>query len=250
VRPRIALTASSQEAAGANHYAAYCRALEQAGGEPHVLRGDPQATEVRERLLAFDGLLLPGGDDIAPEAYGGRDHPALRLGPADRDALEMHAVRIALDAQLPTLGICRGIQVMNVALGGTLYEDIDAQYERPESPRVRHRQTPEHSRQDPTHPVDLEAGSKLAALFGSASVDTNSMHHQALRRIAFDLKVVGRSRDGIVEAVELRSAHPFFLGVQWHPEEMVERDGPSRKLLSEFVAHAAVRARRGVAQPS
>ncbi len=133
---------------------------------------------------------------------------------------------------------------MNVALGGTLFEDIPEQYRPEAGPLLKHKQTPEYSRHEATHPVDLQDGSTLARLLGGHMVPTNSMHHQALRRIAHDLVPVGRTRDGIVEAVEARANQAFYIGVQWHPEEMVDSDEPSRKLFSEFVSRAATRARR------
>jgi putative glutamine amidotransferase len=137
------------------------------------------------------------------------------------------------------LAICRGMQVINVALGGTLYEDIGDQYESSNGLVLRHMQTPDFSRQDTTHDVDLRADSRLARIAGAASVKTNSLHHQAVRRIAYGLDPVGRARDGIVEALELRGDHPFFVGVQWHPEELVARDEPSRALFADFIEAAA-----------
>jgi len=133
---------------------------------------------------------------------------------------------------------------MNVALGGTLWEDIPDQYEARNGLKLHHQQTPEHSRTEPTHPVDLREGTRLHELFAGRLVHTNSMHHQALRRIAHDLVPSGTARDGIVEAVEARDNHPFYVGVQWHPEDMVERDEPSRLLFRELVKRAAQHARR------
>lgn len=243
MKPRIAITADAQRLNEPNYLLAYKRAVAKAGGDPVLLAGVSQPEEVAGVLLGFDGLVLPGGADLDPEEYGGRDHPSLSKGPPQYDRMELAAARAALRHDLPTLGICRGVQVMNVALGGTLWEDVPDQYQPPNDLVLQHRQTPPHPRHEATHPVDFTHGSMLAGLLGSRMIPTNSMHHQALRRVAHDLVIVGKARDGIVEAVEARSNHPFYVGVQWHPEEMVEVDAPSRTLFSEFVANAAKRAR-------
>jgi putative glutamine amidotransferase len=242
MKPRIAITAEAHRLGKPAYLAPYKRAVENAGGEPFLLGSSADLEHALSELRRADGLLLPGGADVHPDEYGGRDHRALSLTSAQHDALELALARAALREHIPTLAICRGIQVMNVALGGTLWEDIADQYE-PDSGRVlAHRQTPPHPRHEPTHPVDLADGSLLARLVGARMTQTNSMHHQALRRVAHDLVVVGRARDGIIEAVEAAAAHPFFVGVQWHPEEMIKRDAPSRALFSHFVESAKKRA--------
>ncbi len=246
MRPRIAITADAERLADPGYLAAYRRALEKAGADPVLLADAAEPEDVARALGSFDGLLLPGGADIDPGLYGGRDHPTLSKAPEAYDRLEMTAARHALRSGLPTLGICRGVQVMNVALGGTLWEDLPEQYQPPAGEVLQHRQTPPHSRHEATHPVDLADGSLVARVLGSRMTPTNSMHHQALRRVAHDLVVVGATRDGIVEAVEARASHPFYVGVQWHPEEMVEVDGPSRALFAELVDSASKRARSRV----
>jgi putative glutamine amidotransferase len=242
MKPRIAITADAERLDEPNYLAAYKRAVEKAGGEPVVVAGAGADGDVTAALSRFDGILLPGGADVDPSEYGGRDHPSLSKAPEAYDRLELATARAALRTGIPTLGICRGVQVMNVALGGTLWEDLPEQYQPPAGALLQHRQTPPHPRHEATHPVDITDGSLLAGVIGSRMAPTNSMHHQALRRVAHDLVVVAKTRDGIIEAVEARPSHPFFLGVQWHPEEMVEVDGPSRALFSAFVASAAKRA--------
>jgi putative glutamine amidotransferase len=242
VKPRIAITADAQRLNETNYLRAYKRAVEKAGGESVLLASLPECADAAEALAQMDGLLLPGGADLHPDEYGGRHHPSLSLGSIEYDRLELAAARAALRHHIPTLAICRGAQVMNVALGGTLLEDIPDQFEPPSGLVLSHRQTPPHSRSEATHPVDLKEGSLLARVIGSAMTPTNSMHHQALRRVAHDLVVVGTARDGLVEAVEARSNHPFYIGVQWHPEEMVDVDGPSRALFSAFIETAKNRA--------
>jgi putative glutamine amidotransferase len=242
MKPRIAITADAQRLDEPKYLLAYKSAIEKAGAEPVLLSSLRESGDAAEALARVDGLLLPGGSDLHPDEYGGRDHPSLSVGSVEYDRLELAAARAALHHDIPTLAICRGVQVMNVALGGTLWEDIPDQYQPPNGLILPHRQTPPHPRSEATHPVDLKHDSLISRIIGSAMAPTNSMHHQALRRIAHDLVVVGTARDGIVEAVEARTNHPFYLGVQWHPEEMVEVDAPSRALFSAFVETAKKRA--------
>jgi putative glutamine amidotransferase len=244
MKPLIAITADAQRVNDPEYLRTYKRAVEKAGAEPVLLHDVTEPEDVAQALERFDGLLLPGGADVDPAEYGGRDHPSVSKAPAEYDRLELEAARIALQRDLPTFAICRGVQVMNVALGGTLYVDLPEQYEAQSGLKLEHRQTPPHARHEATHPVDFQDGSTLARLLGSRMVPTNSMHHQALRRVAHDLVAVGRTRDGMIEAVEARTNHPFYVGVQWHPEEMVDVDAPSRTLFGEFVRKAAERARR------
>ncbi len=244
MKPRIAITADAQRVNDPDYLRAYKRAVEKAGGEPVLLYDVAEPEAVAQALEAFDGLLLPGGADVDPAEYGGRDHPSVSKAPPDYDRLELEAARLALQRDLPTFAICRGVQVMNVALGGTLFVDVPDEFDPRGGLKLEHRQTPPHARHEATHPVDLKDGSTIARLLGSRMTPTNSMHHQALRRVAHDLVPTGQTRDGIIEAVESRSNHPFYLGVQWHPEEMVEVDEPSRTLFAEFVRRAADRTRR------
>ena len=241
MKPRIAVTVSPGEADKPEARKKYRDAVIAAGGEPILIDGTGPETTAHA-LAGFDGLLLPGGTDVDPSAYGGRPHPAVDVAHPKRDAFELEAARIAKRSGLPTLAICRGMQVVNVALGGTLFEDIPDQYEPPNGLRLRHQQTPDFGRHETTHEVDVRQGSTLASIAGAAAIRVNSLHHQAVRRVAYGLEPVAHARDGIVEAFELRSGHPFFVGVQWHPEELVGADEPSRKLFSSFVAAAARRA--------
>lgn len=241
MKPRIAITVSPGEPDKPDARKKYRDAVISAGGEPVLLDGSGPETVI-ETLARFDGLLLPGGTDVDPAAYGGRPHPAVDVAHPKRDAFELEAARVARRAGMPTLAICRGMQVVNVALGGTLYEDIPDQYEAPNGLRLRHQQMPDFGRHETTHDVDVRRGTTLAGIAGAAAIRVNSLHHQAVRRLAYGLDPVAHARDGIVEAFELRSEHPFFVGVQWHPEELVDADEPSRTLFSAFVAAAARRA--------
>lgn len=250
MRPKIAIPVAADELANPNARAKYRNAVEQAGGEPVLIAPPHYMASVPDLIERFDGVLLPGGADVEPDMYGGRDHPAVQPAPPGVDAFQIEAARAARRSRTPLLGICRGIQVMNVALGGTLYEDIAEQYDAPNGMRLRHQQTPDLARDETSHRVEVVAGSTLASLLGTTSLDTNSLHHQAVRRIAADLRPVAAARDGTVEGLELREGHPCFVGVQWHPEELAPRDEPSRSLFRGFVACAAERAQRRTARVS
>jgi putative glutamine amidotransferase len=250
MRPRIAILVAAEERDRPNARVKYRSAIEQAGGEPVLIAPPRYMASVPDMIERFDGVLLPGGGDVSPEVYGGREHPAVQPADADVDAFQIEAARAARRSRTPLLGICRGIQVMNVALGGTLYEDIDDQYDAPNGMRLRHQQTPDLARDVTSHRVEVAAGSVLAGLLGTTSLDTNTLHHQAVRRIAADLVQVATARDGTIEGLELRENHPCFVGVQWHPEDLAPRDEPSRSLFHGFVARAAERAQRRTARVS
>jgi len=241
MKPRIAVTVSPDQRDNPEARKKYRDAVTQAGGEPVLIEGI-RSGSVGRVLSEFDGLLLPGGVDVDPGSYGGRPHETVEIADPRHDALELEAARFARRSGLPTLAICRGMQVVNVALGGTLFEDIADQFEPKNGLQLRHKQTPDFGRHETTHDVDITPGCALAAIAGAASIRTNSLHHQAVRRVAHDLVPVARARDGIVEALELRGEHPFFIAVQWHPEELVGTDALSRDLFKRFVAAAARRA--------
>ena len=207
----------------------YVESVRRAGGLPVLIApGEPRADELLERL---DGLLLAGGGDIDPGAYGGAPHEAIYNVDPARDRLELALARSAAAAGKPTLGICRGCQVINVALGGTLIEHLpDVVGE-----RILHR-TPE--REPTRHDVRLEAGARLAAVLGSGGLRPASWHHQAVRRLAPGLAVAARAQDGTIEAVELPS-HPSLVAVQWHPELRAAEDPAEQRLFDAFVRAAA-----------
>lgn len=209
----------------------YARAIEAAGG---VAWGIPPAAHVEAilaNLQSMHGLLLPGGNDVDPFLYGEETLPENgSLEPA-RDALELPLARWALQRGVPILGICRGMQVMNVAAGGTLFQDIPSQTRT----RLQHRQ--KAPRWHATHSIDITADSLLYRALGVTSVRVNTFHHQAVREVAAGFVVSARARDGIVEAIEAPD-HPFALGVQWHPEAMCERDTVQAALFTHFVGAA------------
>ncbi|HME80701.1 MAG TPA: gamma-glutamyl-gamma-aminobutyrate hydrolase family protein [Candidatus Eremiobacteraceae bacterium] len=244
MKPRIAIAVSASEVDAPDARAKYRFAIEQAGGQPELVAPPHFIASVPDLIERFDGVLLPGGADVAPALYGSREHPSVQPAPEGTDEFQLEVARAAKRAGIPLFGICRGMQVMNVAFGGTLYEDIDDQYAAPNSLRLRHSQTPDHARDETTHVVEIVAGSALAELVGTTTMATNSLHHQAVRRVPAGLRAVAATRDGIVEAVEATDARAMCIGVQWHPEELVRRDEPSRALFRGFIAGAAQRAAR------
>lgn len=242
--PRIAIAVSAGEREREDARAKYRSAIELAGGQPALIEPPHYLNSVPDLIERFDGVLLPGGADIAPHLYGSRDHPSVKRSPKGTDEFEIALVQAARRAGIPLLGICRGMQVINVAFGGSLYEDLNDQFDARGGLRVEHSQTPDHARDETTHVVEVAAGSRLAELLGTTSLATNTLHHQAVKRVPEGLVAVAAARDGIVEGVEAPEARAMLIGVQWHPEELIERDEPSRALFRGFVESAAERAER------
>ena len=193
---------------------AYVRALEIAGLVPLAVPTMVAADRAAAALAAVRGLVLTGGEDVAPDRYGATPHP--RLGDVDpvRDAAELALIAAARSRRLPILAICRGIQILNVALGGTLYQDLDS--ERPS--------LVPHSDETTQHAVRVAAGSLLERTLGMRSATVNSRHHQAIRDLAPCLKAVAWADDGVIEAAEPADANAaWMVAVQWHPEDLTER---------------------------
>lgn len=216
----------------------YVDAIFQAGGLPVVL--PPLTPGFAASLLdAVDGLCIPGGPDIHPSLYGCEPHGMLGPTEAELDAFELALVSEALERRMPVLGICRGAQMINVAMGGTLHQHLPACVD----DALLHRQ--EHDMARASHPVRVAGGSRLAAALGRETVEVNSLHHQAVDRLAEGLEAVAWAPDGVVEAVE-GTGEAFLLGVQWHAEGLIDRR-EERMLLSAFVDSAAVRREGSVA---
>jgi putative glutamine amidotransferase len=191
-------------------YTTYTEALRRAGAVPLVIPPQPEnAAQIVEEL---DGLLLAGGDDCDPRAYGEQPHPTVEPMDRQRQSNELALARAARERGIPTLGICLGVQVMNVAAGGTLIQDIASEVEteidHASEPSDRHR-----------HGVLVEKGTRLAAIVGNQELNVNSSHHQAIRNVGQGLRVTAHAPDGVIEGLEDPS-HPFYVGVQWHPEDM------------------------------
>ena len=221
----------------------YVQAVQDAGGLALVVTPAHAGPSLPALYELFDGLLLTGGEDVAPERYGeGVVHPTVLTVP-DRDRLEFTLLEWALRDRLPVLAICRGIQVLNVALGGTLYQDLPS--DRPEHALGHDQMKVEpggRPRTEPHHAVEVREGSGLADVLGETRLDVNSLHHQGIRVLAPALLDTAHAPDGLIEGIEARdpARAGFLLGVQWHPEELARAgDPPSRRLFERFVAAAA-----------
>jgi putative glutamine amidotransferase len=216
--------------------APYVQAVEKAGGVALIL--PPQREAVHDLLRLIDGLLLSGGPDVDPARYGDRVvHPATYGIDPERDQFEIDLFDAALRSNMPVLGICRGIQVINVALGGTLIQDVSTEH--PGASDIGHRQ----------HERDLEewqvghavsATSNVLPLFTNQALGVNSFHHQAIRELAPGLEAVAFSPDGLIEAVVMPDA-PDVFAVQWHPELMFERDDAHLRPFAHLVGAAIAR---------
>ncbi len=213
----------------------YVMAIEAAGGAPLLVPSGLDDTSLEAIFARLDGLLLSGGGDIDPAYYGEAPHVSLTGVSAARDRLELAFVRWAVDAEKPLMAICRGIQVLNVALGGSLVQDIPTQL--PGSLTHMFDGTT-IARPDGAHPVQIEAGTRLRRVMGMAQASVNSWHHQSVGQIAPGLKVVAQAPDGVVEAVEL-PGHRFAIGVQWHPEWLYDRQPEMKRLFEALVQAAA-----------
>jgi putative glutamine amidotransferase len=200
----------------------YAEAMRQAGIEPVLI--SPQEPRA---LAGLQGLLLSGGTDLNPARYGATPHPGNEAPDDARDHLEAGLLAEALAAGLPVLGICRGMQLFNVAHGGTLIQDLEnsaAHVVRGDDLAL------------PAHQILVEPGTRLAAILGAGAHAVNSRHHQAVERVGAGLRVTARSTpDGVIEALE-RSDGQFAVAVQWHPEDQARRDATQKKLFEAFAA--------------
>jgi putative glutamine amidotransferase len=235
-RPLIGVTTYGRDAEG--RYALpveYVQAVRRAGGVPVLL--PPGESDVEEVVALVDGLVLAGGGDLDPASYGRERHPATERVDPERDAFELALVQALVARRVPLLGICRGCQVVNVALGGTLHQHLPdvvgealAHWGPREAPL-------------PRHPVQVEPASCLARTLGETRAEPVSWHHQAPDRVAPGLRVVARAEDGTIEALEL-PAHPWLLAVQWHPELSAAEEESQQRLFDGLVGAARRRGRK------
>lgn len=214
---------------------AYTDALIQAGAAPVLIPSDLPEAAWRELLLRLDGVLFTGGGDIAVEHFNGESHPKVSGLDEARDLIELGLVRSVVADSKPFLGICRGLQATNVAMGGTLFTDIPDQVPN----ALRHDYQNADILEERTHlvhPVRVEEGSRIGEILDQPVLQVNSLHHQGIKDLAPGLKAVAFAPDGIIEAIEL-PGHPFGLAVQWHPEWLTDQE-PTLRLFRAFVAAA------------
>ena len=227
--PIIGLTTYGQNESGQYYLpAVYINAVRRAGGLPLMIPpGEPRLDMI---LRQMDGLILTGGGDIDPKWYQGHPHSTMYSIDEERDTTEITLARKILNTAIPLLGICRGVQVLNVALGGTLIEHIPDEVEE----LIEHRLP---SRKPTPHTVSIQADTRLASILGQTQISVLSWHHQALRKVAPSLIVSSYAPDQVIEAVE-HSTHPWLIGVQWHPELTAETDPLQQKLFDALVQAA------------
>lgn len=213
----------------------YIQAVIQAGGLPVVIPVGLSDEQINALFARLDGLLLTGGADVDPQRFGGQPHPRVYGIDARRDNLEVQLAQMAAQQDKPFLGICRGVQVINVALGGSLFTDIGDQL--PEA--LRHDWYPDIPRDYLAHTVQVQPESRLARILEETEVPVNSLHHQGIQRAAESLRPTAYAPDGLLEAVELPD-HRFGLGVQWHPE-WIQEQAAQRRLFKALIeaAHSA-----------
>jgi putative glutamine amidotransferase len=215
----------------------YVRALTAAGAIPFIiplLRGDTET--LRDTYERLDGIFLCGGLDLDPSEYGEERMPECDTPDLDRDWTELTLVRWALAEGKPVFGVCRGIQVMNVAAGGTLYQHVPREYDH----GIKHNcfpTEPPFTRDYLAHNIDVENATFLSRVIAEREVLVNSMHHQAIKKLATEFRASAWAADGLIEGIE-RNDGGFTVGVQWHPEELCELHAPMKRLYDEFVGVA------------
>jgi putative glutamine amidotransferase len=240
MRPIIGCTTYHKVAAQANPIEvyglmpSYIEAIKAAGGIPLLIPLGLSDEDLQTIFDRVDGVLLPGGGDIEPGYYKGQANIKMWGIDVERDETEFFMARAAVQQQKPLLAICRGIQVFNVALGGTLWEDIPSLI----PGAMNHDTVKTHPRNHLAHSVELQSGSVVSRQLNTTSTWVNSLHHQAVRDLAPELVATGCSPDGLIEAVEVPD-HPYAVGVQWHPEQLVN-DYPDMLALFKGLVEAAV----------
>jgi putative glutamine amidotransferase len=227
--PRIGITTYGIDQQGSYTLPAeYVSATRRAGGIPVLIPpGETRCDLLCEHL---DAIILAGGGDLDPATYGGQQHPSVYMVDAHRDTMEIAIARRVIESRLPTLAICRGAQVVNIALGGTLHEHLPDLF----GEEVQHRLPP---REPTPHRVIVQADSALGRLLGKTEFEAASWHHQAINEIGSQLRVVAHAPDGVVEALEMPS-HRWLFAVQWHPEITADTDPIQQRLFDSLVAAA------------
>ena len=244
--PAIAVTATTEIIRGVlrtRANASYTEAARAAGLRPYILPLlDP--ADAHAMLDGMDGLLLTGGEDVDPRHFGATPHPALGDVHHVRDAFELALVRAARERALPTLAICRGIQVANVALGGTLVQDLASEWP---SALTHDSDGPRNAR---VHEISVAADSRLAAALGARALTVNSFHHQAVAKLADGLVAVAHAPDSVIEGAEWSGDDWWMVGAQWHPEELTSTAEPWDRALFDAFAEVVRSARSVEATPA
>jgi len=211
---------------------AYLHAVQQAGGVPVLLPPQLSKSSLERLVRGLDALLLTGGGDMDPSSFGEAPHPTLYDVAPSRDELETQVTLMALEKRTPLLAICRGIQVLNVALGGSLHQDVAT------DPGTEIQHSQKEARDQATHKVKVAAGSRLSRVLGGEDIEVNSFHHQVIKSLGLGLVAVAWAPDQLIEGVELDDDSRWVLGVQWHPEHLVGNSEPARLLFSALVTAA------------
>lgn len=235
-RPLIGITAGLNDQEKYQTLSRYfMEAILAQGGMPVMLPLTTDEDVLSGYLEMLDGVLFSGGGDVDPMTFGEYQHPACGAICPLRDEHELTLARLLLErGNLPALGICRGVQVMNIALGGDIYQDLPSEYP---GTLIAHRQ--KQPAQYAAHPVEVAEGSLLARITGQKHLMVNTLHHQAIRKLGA-WQACATAPDGVIEAAEMKE-HPFFLGVQWHPERLYEEDKAAASLFAAFVQACANR---------
>lgn len=214
-------------------YTTYVEALRRAGAIPVIV--PPQPENARDLVAALDGIVLAGGYDCDPALYGEKRHPSVEPMDSRRQEGDLSLAKIARESGIPTLGICLGMQMINVAAGGTLVQDIASEVET----EIEHASDPEDRAR---HDVLIEQNTRLSSILGENEINVNSSHHQSVRSLGRGLNVTAHAPDGVIEGLE-DPKHPFYVGVQWHPEDMPAAESAAR-IFRAFVEAARKYAER------
>ncbi len=226
-RPIVGITCDYDLEKGTSQlHSGYYEGVLKAGGLPFLIPNMDKES-ISDVLDNIDGLLLTGGQDVEPAYFGESPHPKLGFVNPIRDELEIYLCKEAIKKDIPILGICRGVQIINIAMGGTIYQDLDSQWDR--GMLLKHSQSA--PRWYGTHEVGLVESSILKKLIGTEKFRVNSFHHQAIKEIAPCFRETAQSEDGVIEGIE-SITNTFAVGVQWHPERMWDTD---KRMLGLFM---------------
>lgn len=208
----------------------YINAVIKNGGIPYIIPCNTNEDVIKDQVSLIDGLLLTGGHDVSPRNYKQEPHPKLGEILPERDVFDLTLLKHAEERQIPVFGVCRGLQIMNVYYGGTLYQDVSQNNEF----TIKHDQ--EHTPTMVSHTVTIRKDSKLYDVLALESLMVNSFHHQMIEHLAEGFLVTAESNDRVIEAIE-RENYPYMLAVQWHPEMLHAVDESMSALFGQFIAH-------------